>query len=115
MKKFLSILFALMMSAMVVSCNDDDVDIEDQVNTVKYYVSVDKDVPFTINGFHRKNLTANREWEYTEKTTAFSVILSVSCDDPTALLRAEIYKNGKLQKTEFDNSNLRIEVALKEY
>ncbi|MBR0036137.1 MAG: hypothetical protein IJP70_00685 [Bacteroidales bacterium] len=49
---------------MVVSCNDDDVAIEDQVNTVKYYVSVDKDVPFTINGFHGKNLTANHEWEH---------------------------------------------------
>ena len=98
---------------MAVSCNDDDVDIEDQVNTVKYYVSVDKDVPFTIIGFHGNNLGANREWEYTEKTTEFTVGLKVSCEDPNAILRASIYKNGKLQKTEFGNSVVQIMVALK--
>ena len=95
------------------SCDEDSIPLDDQENIVTYKVFSDEEDCLILRAWKGNKLVIKNGWENTETTKAWKTSICVTCDNPNALITAELYKNHRLVKTGQANSYLNINAKLK--
>ena len=118
MNKIICFLFCLLCSLSFSSCKD-DIDIDEQENTITYKVFANEDEYISVSDIRdEKGNTVNgllvkSGWEHTIKTKEWDVYIILRCENPKTLLTVEIYKNKKLIDRKEGNSYLNLHKQIK--
>jgi len=110
MKAIFTISFIIIFSLAFTGCSDEDdwqkiENLEHKV-TIKLFSNT-PGVPMTLVD----GLVVKDYWEYEAITKNFYVNFIAYCDEPTVLMTAEIYVNGKLKAS--NQGNQRVEVGFR--
>ncbi|MCH7403471.1 hypothetical protein ACFOUP_04730 [Belliella kenyensis] len=104
------IAFGLLMGLFLVSCIDEE-DIRDKEHLVEYRVYSNTEGALILLSYY--DLTIKDNWSREFVTKSYYAQIVARCEDPTVLITAEIYVDGKLRAKMERNSYLNLTHRIK--
>ena len=92
--KYIKILLYLLFIIFASSCDDN----ENDINKIKFLVTTDDDVEFSIGRVDGINLhlTAKGYWEYVIETSNDYTGIDITCENDDAIVTINVFKNEHL-------------------